>query len=207
MADNHILSELQFLPGILFFSKIYNADILEIEAHENYTKRSYRNRCYIATAHGKALLSIPLVKGKNQQMSIRDVLISYEGDWQSQYWKTIKTAYNRSPFFEFYEDLFYPIFNKKIPFLFDYNLELLSLVCKIIQYKGEIRLTDTYVKPAPANKTDLRNAILPNIPILDTAFKSYPQVFSDRQAFIPGLSILDLIFCCGPSTSSYLKIK
>jgi hypothetical protein len=33
----------------------------------------------------------------------------------------------------------------------------------------------------------------------------YSQVFSDKIEFIPNASILDLLFCMGPSTNIYLK--
>jgi hypothetical protein len=35
----------------------------------------------------------------------------------------------------------------------------------------------------------------------------YPQVFSDKIEFIPNASILDLLFCMGPSANIYLKDK
>ena len=205
MANNHILSELHFLPGISFIANIFDAGIIEFEAHEHYSKGSYRNRCYIATANGKALLSIPLAKGKNQQMPVRDVRIIYDIDWQSLYWKTIKTAYNRSPFFEYYADQLLPFFQKKYPFLFDYNLDLFYTLHKIMALKGVIKLTESYKKVSEGGKKDLRNIFRPNQTEVFTSAQPYTQVFADRLPFIPGLSVLDLIFCKGPASGDYLK--
>jgi hypothetical protein len=33
----------------------------------------------------------------------------------------------------------------------------------------------------------------------------YQQVFEDRNGFLPGMSILDLLFCCGPNAKALLK--
>ena len=40
---------------------------------------------------------------------------------------------------------------------------------------------------------------------LDIANQVYPQVFSDKIEFLPNCSILDLLFCIGPSANIYLK--
>jgi hypothetical protein len=39
----------------------------------------------------------------------------------------------------------------------------------------------------------------------DKNFVKYNQVFEDRTAFQPNLSILDILFCEGPETNSILK--
>ena len=34
---------------------------------------------------------------------------------------------------------------------------------------------------------------------------TYGQVFEERLGFLPNLSILDLLFCCGPNAKVLLK--
>ena len=66
-----VLSELHFLPCIGVFQHYAHADVIQLEAQENYQKGSYRNRCHILGANGLQRLSIPLVKGKNNQQNIQ----------------------------------------------------------------------------------------------------------------------------------------
>ena len=68
--------ELQYFPSISFFAILLQFDQILIEQHDNYQKRTYRNRCHIASANGLLRLSVPLEKGKNNQQTIRDVKIA-----------------------------------------------------------------------------------------------------------------------------------
>ncbi|MFK7980892.1 MAG: WbqC family protein, partial [Saprospiraceae bacterium] len=77
-----ILIELHYFPSIQYFSKFFLHPSVVLEQHENYIKRSFRNRTHIASANGQLRLSIPLEKGKNQQQSIKEVRISYDEHWQ-----------------------------------------------------------------------------------------------------------------------------
>ncbi|MEZ4949950.1 MAG: WbqC family protein [Saprospiraceae bacterium] len=102
--DKRALIELHYLPNIQYMSKWYLYDEIILEGSENYSKGGFRNRCMIATSLGAKRLSIPLQKGKNNQTSIKEVKIAYDQDWQTQHWRSIKTAYNSAPYFEFYAD-------------------------------------------------------------------------------------------------------
>ena len=101
MERNTLLIEAQYLPSIQFFSKLTRFSTLLLEAHENYQKGSYRNRCHIAGANGLMRLSIPLRKGKNEQLPIQKTLISYDEPWITQHWQSIRSAYGNAPFFPY----------------------------------------------------------------------------------------------------------
>ncbi|NJK84178.1 MAG: WbqC family protein [Saprospiraceae bacterium] len=104
LQEETILLELHYLPCVHYFTKICQYPKVCLEQHENYLKRSYRNRCHLAAANGILRLSIPLEKGKNQQMPIRSVKIAYDEPWQKQHLKSIHTAYGNAPFFNDYMD-------------------------------------------------------------------------------------------------------
>ena len=87
------LVEIQYLPPIPYMALFVQYDTVTIEAHENYQKGSYRNRAYILSPQDKQLLSVPLLKGKHQQMPITEVKIAYHMPWYSQHWHAIQTAY------------------------------------------------------------------------------------------------------------------
>jgi hypothetical protein len=190
-----VLIELQYLPPVAYFSQIAQYEEVIIESYENYQKGSYRNRCQILGANGVMSMSIPLEKGKHQQLPIRDVRINYADRWQTQHWQSIRSAYGRAPFWEFYGDYFEPIFQKKHDFLFDFNLELLQMCFKLLKIKPQLSFTSSYEKTIENTEiVDLRNQVKQNLSFSTT---KYPQIFEDRFGFVPDLSIIDLLFCMG----------
>ena len=204
--EQAILIELQFLPPINYIAQFFHCDKVIIEQHENYSKRSYRNRCHIAGVNGLIRLSIPLEKGKNEQQPIREVKIAYHEPWQRQHWFSIQSAYGNAPYFEFYADSLEPIFKQKHRFLFDLNLDLLNWLDEQIQMPAILEFSSEY-SVIPGIGKDFRNKITPKAPIrarLDPP-TTYNQVFEDKHGFLPNLSILDLLFCTGPQSNLILE--
>lgn len=203
-THNAILLELQYLPCIQYFTKITSYNEVYIEQHEHYTKGSYRNRTHIASANGLLALSIPLLKGKNQRQSIKEVGISYTQPWNVQHWQSIQSAYGKSPFFEYYKDDLQPIFFKKWNYLFEFNWTLLQTVIDLLGIDATLILTSSYQKNSPADTLDFRNGIhpKPHKRKTDSNFQTqeYGQVFQEKYTFIENLSILDALFCLGPET-------
>jgi len=174
-----------------------------IEQHENYRKGSYRNRMHIASANGLLRLSVPLIKGKNEKQSIRDVRISYEEPWQNKHWTAIQSAYGNSPYFNDYSAIFLPFFKEKKTYLFDLNLAVLKELVTLLDMDTHIEYSTDYAKETTSDRMDLRHCLSPkpNKGEVDKYFKSisYPQVFMEKTGFLPNLSILDLLFCQGPA--------
>jgi len=179
------------------------SDKLWIEKCEHFPKQTYRNRASIYSPNGKLDLIIPVKKGSNVHTRIKDVRISYESDWQRLHWMSLQTAYRRSAYFEFYEDDFRPFFEKQYTFLFDYNLELLTLLLNLLKAGKDFAFTEEYVK-SYANISDFRELIHPKKKMESFTVKPYFQVFEPKYGFIPNLSIVDLLFSQGPHSQAYL---
>lgn len=174
-----------------------DAKFIKIEAHENYQKRSFRNRCILCGPNGLVSLSIPLTKGKNQQLKIKEVIISYDTPWHITFLKTIKSNYGKAPYFdEVYDDL-HPIIMAKESNLFNLNDKLLKWVIEFLQLEIAIEYTEEYrMKDVSAiSPSSFQEKIIPR----------YDQLFSDRYPFQNNLSILDLLFCKGPEGLIYLN--
>ncbi len=202
-----LLSTACFAP-VQYFSKLLLFQNVFIEQFENFPKQTYRNRYQILGANGPVSLVVPVVKGRGQKINIRDLKISYDTNWQRNHWRTIFSAYNSSPFFEYYKDDIYPFFNKPWKFLFDYNLATLKTICNLLEIECELLLTNDFEK-VPQNTLNLREGITPKShkAFPDSIFHPHPytQVFSERFDFIPNLSILDLIFNEGPNSITLLE--
>ncbi|MBK9734157.1 MAG: WbqC family protein [Saprospiraceae bacterium] len=195
-----IIHETQSFSPLSTYASYINADNIIIEKYENYQKKSLRNKYTILTSNGVHTLAIPLKKGKNNQMTISEVLISYDDNWVEEHLKTIRSSYSRSPFFENYFDDIEKIFRKQNDFLFDFNMECLMFLLKKIKLNHTVFTSENYQKTYD-NLIDHRNIRNQS----NGNNYRYTQVWSEKFDFIPNLSILDLLFCAGPESSLILK--
>lgn len=186
---------------------------VQIEAHENYIKSSYRNRCEIAGSNGIITLSIPLEGGRDHHRLYRESQISYTDPWQHRHRMSIISSYGSAPFYEHYEVYFRPFYERKYDNLYEFNKELLSLLVKLMKLDVRIGYTDVFEKVS-ADKADLRNAFKPNRLISELTFLQkkwhlqevpYIKVFGEVDALSTNLSCLDLLFNTGPESKSILR--
>lgn len=181
-----------------------------IEGAENFQKQSYRNRMKILSANGMQSLSIPVVNDASK-MSIQEVMIDYKTDWQRIHWRSLEAAYNTSPFFYYYKDMFHDLyFSKKHPSLFEYNMKILSLIFELLSISPQLKITKEYHTKTNENTEDLRSAFHPKLlsPLVcSNKLKPYPQVFDQKIGFTPDLSILDVICNLGPEAKSIIAIR
>jgi hypothetical protein len=204
------LLTLHYFPNIQFFSKLSCYPRVLIEQQENYLKRSYRNRCHLASPKGILRMSVPLEKGKNQQMPIRQVRISFAQAWNLNHWRSIQSLYGKAPFFSEYGPVFEGILSNPPDRLFDLNLQILNTLLECLNLSPQIDLTDEYYTELPEEIVDYREIIRPqpaSATPKDPYFHPYPyaQIFQEITGFLPNLSILDLLFCMGPEAKLILK--
>jgi hypothetical protein len=203
--ENPILLSAHYLPCVQWFAKWLHEPCL-IEQYGNYNKGSYRNRCHILGANGLLRLSIPLAKGKHQQMPVREVRISDHLNWRREHWQSIRSAYGKAPFFDYYADRLAPLFEKKATFLFDMNILFTQTLLELLGQDPLLQFTESFEEGALGR--DFRKGISPkpSHQIPDPAFHpvEYPQAFAERHGFIPNVSVIDLLFCTGPEAPIYI---
>lgn len=201
---SEIILSTAYLAPIEYYMALASANAIFLEVHEHYTKQTYRNRCRILAANGAIDLSIPVERQDGNKMLIRDVRIAGHGNWQINHWRSIESAYNTSPFFEYYRDDFFPFYKKKWVYLCDFNLELQQKVLELLDLEiADIKFTENYQSECKSG-WDLRDVIHPK---KDTKIKisSYYQVFGEKFGFVPNLSIIDLLFNMGNESILILR--
>lgn len=158
---------------------------------EHYQKGGWRNRCRIATANGPLLLSVPLRGGKHRQQPIAEVAIDYTADWWRIHEMTLRSAYGRAPFFEHYAETIFAPARRRPPTLLELNCSLMKVLAPLLGLPQPPELLNEFVRAGSREQNFLGDAPPPE--------PTYPQVFSDRHGFTPGLSVLDALFCRGPA--------
>lgn len=197
--------ELHFLPSIAYFSLLKNYGKVVLEVNDFYEKQSYRNRCYVLGPNKVLPLIVPIQKGKSVK-PFKEVKIDYSQKWQHVHWKTIASCYGKAPYFEYFAEEFYMVFQEKtFKFLIDLDYALLSKCLKLLGINVDMSLTNSYFENINKGALDLRNGIHPkksfNKKIFFHPF-SYNQLFG--KDFVPNLSVLDLLFCEGPNAANVL---
>jgi len=197
-----LLSSLYLAP-VAYYSRLYRAGDAVVEICDNYQKQSYRNRCTIAGAGGPLSLSVPIEKPVTTKCRMKDIRIADHGNWRHLHWNAIVSAYNATPFFQYYEDDFRPFYEQKMDFLIDWNEMLRQLVCRLVGIGTAVSYSTEYREDLPPHWTDLREAIHPK---KTSAYEASPyyQVFAGKQGFLPNLSIIDLLFNMGNESRLYL---
>ena len=192
-----------YLAPVQYYSKLASFDEIHIETAENYPKQTYRNRCLIASANGIQSLTVPVEKPEALKTPTRDIRISGHGNWRRLHWNALVSAYNMSPFFEYYADDLRPFYEKENKYLIDYNDGLQATICNLLDIHPRIIHTTVYELH---RLNDFRNVIDPRHPLPDNDFtpRPYYQVFRDKHGFIPNLSIVDLLFNMGPESIFFL---
>ena len=204
-----VLTELHYLPSIPYFRQLLSADAVLLDAHEHYQKQTYRNRCLVLTAQGPQPLTVPVVDGaRAAKVCTSEIEIDYRQNWVHRHFRTLQTAYGNSPYFSYYADYLHDIYTQKPARLWDLNLELLRLLLRCLRWPLPIEFTAAYLPPAAAQNLPLHDYLTPRptaaLPEPDTSsHQAYAQVFG--PGFVPGLSVLDLLFMQGPQAGQLLR--
>jgi hypothetical protein len=184
---------LPFCGNINFWKQILKQEEVVFSFSRKLDKKSYTNRTLIATANGIQTLSIPLEGGRGSRIPYCDILMSNQENWRAKHLMALQSAYSKSPFYEFYIDKIAKVYASNHPLLQEFNLELFNTISKILKVEIVIKTEES---------TSIPISFEPNI---YEPMPSYPQVFRNKYAFQPDLSILDLIFNLGNKSLNYLR--
>ncbi len=194
-----VLIEPHYLPSLEFFTAIGQSDSLIIDDQSRFRKQTFRNRCHILNANGVQTLNTPVHYKNNSLLS--EVTIDYDQNWVKDHVGAINAAYRKSPFYEYFIDDILEVFKSRPTLLKDLNHAMLSVCLELLQWQIDILPNST-----ENDYLDLRDHIsakqsFENRSIYQSI--SYHQNFGNT--FAANLSILDLLFCQGPSSGQILK--
>ncbi len=196
-----------YLPPISWMAVAIQAENINIEIQETYPKQTFRNRCNIATSGGILPLSVPVMRVNGNHTKTADITIDNSKNWQQLHWRSIVTAYNKSPYFLFYRDLFEPVYCRDFDLLVELNSEIINKLSIALNIKNiDMNFTSGYQFIPYC--TDLRLSFNPKktpYQSITTDLPRYMQAFEVNHGYIPDLSIIDLLFNMGPDALQYLS--
>ena len=199
-----------FFPNIKYLKHLNNYEKVIIETKESFPKQTFRNRTYILSSNGVINISVPIIKENSYRQTTSEVKICYNDNWNIKAWRTITSAYGKSPYFEYFEDEIKHFFTNKYEKLFDLNLDILFYFKKRFEIETNIILSDNYSNIIP-NEIDFRNKFIPSQKSSNEKvkgiFQEYIQCFYEKFGFIENLSCIDLLFNTGRESIQYIKNK
>ncbi len=208
-----------YLPWFGFFKKIVACDAFVLLDSVPFSKNNIQNRTRIKTAGGEVWLTIPvLTKGRLGQPT-NEVRINNQDRWRKRHLKTIAQNYGRSPFYRDFSDIIETTLDRDWPLLADLTISLIREICRRLEIERIFyRASELDVS---GTRTDLLVSICSALGAgtylsgkggmkyqdealfreagIDISYPSFEHPVYDQLygPFLPGLSIIDMLFNCG----------
>lgn len=183
---NSVQLPASLFPPLPWFCAAWQAKSVCISIGGFYEKQSHFNRYVIAGPNGLQNLVVPITHtGEKKWLS--EAQISPHSKWNREHIHAMNCAYNKAPFYEFYDYKVHEILNRNQTNLLDLIQESISFLFQQFHYEGSLEFVQEYQLQTPSFQTQV-----------------YPQVFEEKFGFRP-VSALDLLFNLGPEAGDYLN--
>jgi hypothetical protein len=217
-----------YIPWKGYFDLINSVDEFILFDDMQYTRRDWRNRNKIKTAHGLMWLTIPVeVNGKYFQ-KIRETVVD-DPEWNLKHWQSIVHNYSKAKYFhalrEQFQDLYLTSNEKSLSQI---NYGFLTAICRMLGINTKIswsmdyhliegkteRLIDlckqagaTEYISGPTAKGYIDEELFKQegIQLHYIDYSGYPDYDQLFPPFEHAVSIIDLIFNEGPHAPKYMK--
>lgn len=211
-----------YLPWLGLFHKIALADKFVFFNEVQYLPKDWMNRNKIKTHTGEIWLTVPVLRKGYRDRISSEMEINNDTDWKRKHLKSILINYKKAPYFERYSNFFEETYSKNWRYLDELNEHMLKwfleqlgikvVFLKASDYKFEGTKSDLVLNMCKQLGADLyifgelgKDYAKVNdfkdygTHIIFQEYKHpvYPQMFGD---FIPNLSVIDLLFNCGPNS-------
>lgn len=217
-----------YIPWKGYFDIIKAVDEFVILDDVQYTVRDWRNRNTIKTPQGLFWLTVPVTKKKRRNQVISEVEIAGRL-WAEKHWTTIYRNYKRAEYFNVISEWLRPLYIDNVyTHISQLNRTFIFALCKYLDIGTKISDSSQY--PVNGNASEKLAGICAQLGgkvyVSGPAASSYLEVqeFSQRSIevewfnydgypeykqlwgeFCHNVSILDLLFNCGPNSKDFIK--
>lgn len=215
-----------YIPWKGYFDIAQQVDVFVFYDCVQFTLRDWRTRNKVKTAGGALWLTVPV--GGDTHRVIHDVSIP-SAQWQAKHWATIKQNYGKCAHFERYREYFEHVYlGTTWTSLSDLNQSLIQHIAReflglttnfqdsrqyAAQGQKQDRLLDLLRKmnasdylsgPAARDYIDPAGFEAAGIKLHWMDYSGYPEYPQRFPPFEHGVTILDLLFNCGPESPRYI---
>ena len=217
-----------YLPWCGYFHKMRQVDLFVILDDCFFTKSGVTHRTRIKTSQGICWLTVPV--GKKEIPILR---LSPDGsqDWRTRQWNIIKHSYSRASFWSEFACRLEPLLKPRWQTLVELNLAGIKEVARLLEIETPMLRTSefpenvkrtlgsgslrnlricqylgatTYVSGQGARSYNDAHAFASAGISLEYLKFDHPVYPQPGEGFIPGLSIVDLLFNCGSKSAQVL---
>jgi len=216
----------QYLPWLGFFDKMDQADAFCYLDNVQYKKNEWQNRNRIKTAQEWQWLTVPVQFRFPQK--IIEVTLNKTVKWQKKHIQALMTNYKKARYFDDYFPILESALKQDFEAISDVNIHMITLIREIlgINSKPVVRASELSLSDDPTGRLidickyfdgsaylagqdgakymDMFQFSKSGIEVVAQEFRhpEYPQCFGDFQSH---MSIIDLIFNCGPESLSVIR--
>jgi hypothetical protein len=218
-----------YIPWRGYFHQIYKADTFVFYDDVQYDKHGWRNRNRVKTQGGSQWLTIPVIARGVQEnhITIDQVRISPNENWNKKHWMTLRNSYGKAPFFSRYSSMLEESYATPTSLLADFTITLTIAIAKELGIKHTRFLRSsslgasgarmkrliqilklvgaTHYISGPAARDYLEEDKLAAAGIsLEYMVYVYPEYAQLYPPFDPQVSVLDLMFMKGPDAGEFI---
>ena len=211
----------QYLPWLGYFDKMRRADVFCYLNDVQYKKNEWQNRNRIKTAQSWQWITVPVRYHFPEK--IHEVHVNNDVDWARKHLQALITNYRRAPYYSRYIPIFEEVYAREWALISELNVYLAeSLKIALgLHEKPTVLSSDLVLREEPTDRLiDICKALGADtylagkggadymdlerfeknglkLIIQDFQHPIYPQLFGEFQSH---LSIVDLLFNCGPES-------
>lgn len=217
----------QYLPWLGYFAKIAQVDRFVLLDNVQFKKNEWQNRNRIKTAAGWQWLTVPVIHRFPQRLS--EVRIDRTAPWARKHLQALISSYTAAPFFGVHRPFLEELYTREWEWLAELNRVSLAYLIEALGIHTELVLAsalglpkdcvatarlvaisqalgaDTYLSGAGGRDyLEVERFEAVGIQVCFQTFQCprYPQRFG---AFVPNLSIIDLLCNCGAASLQILR--
>ncbi|MCK9241333.1 WbqC family protein [Desulfocurvus sp.] len=212
-----------YIPWLGLFHKIALADVFVSFNQVQYLPKDWNSRNKIKTPQGDMWMTVPVLKSGHRDKKLAEIEINNSTRWAEKHWKSLLVNYARSPYFPRYAAYFEEVYLRRewtlladlceemlLWFLDELGLHVEYLDARDLDLRGAkselvldmCRKIDCQVYVFGKLGRDYADVEAFRAAGVEPCFQDYrhPVYRQQHGAFLPYMSVVDLLFNHGPSS-------